>query len=218
MIWLWILIAIAWIVFSYFIVTTIVDIALMGKITFRKAKEPYKEEYFITQQNRIDIQTGFMCSGYSSAYILRHFGIEADGKQTYENMPNKMSNGYTYPKGIKNLFHNYGFRAVYCKGNLNTLKSELNKGNPIIVMIRVDPKKNWLHYVPVVGYDKDNIYLAESLPELVNCDNSLYNRKIDNANFLKLWNTAMLRQPLYKNTYYVIEKADNAKILRNEKT
>lgn len=203
--WLWIFIVV-WIIFSYLAITTIVDIALMGELHFKMVNSSYKEEYFITEQNRIDIQTGFMCSGYSSAYVLRHLGIVADGKQTYEDMPNKMRNGYTYPKGIKNLFHNYGFHVTYCSGSMKVLKSELNKGTPIIVMIRVEPKRNWLHYVPVVGYDKEYIYLAESLPELINCDNTVYNRKVKKRDFLKLWNTAMLKQPLYKNTYYVIEK------------
>lgn len=90
---------------------------------------------------------------------------------------------------------------------MKVLKSELNKGTPVIVMIRVEPKRNWLHYVPVVGYDKEYVYLAESLSELINCDTAIYNRKVKNEDFLKLWNTAMLKQPLYKNTYYAIEKS-----------
>lgn len=204
--WLWVFIVVAWIIFSYLVITTIVDIALMGGLHFRMTNSSCKEEYFIAKQNRIDIQAGFMCSGYSSAYVLRYLGIAADGKQTYEDMPNKMRSGYTYPKGIKNLFQSYGFRVTYCSGNLKVLKRELNKGIPVIVMIRVEPKRNWLHYVPVVGYDKGYIYLAESLSELVNCDNAIYNRKVKNRDFLRLWNTAMLKQPLYKNTYYAIEK------------
>lgn len=199
----------AWIVCSYFIITTIVDIVLMGRLHFKilsKKSATLQEEYCITKQNRIDMQTGFMCSAYASAYVLRHRRIEADGKTIYENMPNKMRNGYTYPKGIKNLFLRYGFCAMYCRGNLKTLKSELNKGNPIIVMIRVYPQKNYLHYVPVVGYDKEHIYLAESLAELANCDAECYNRKVKNNDFLTLWNTAMIKQPFYKNTFYTIEK------------
>ncbi len=202
----WIFIVVAWTIFNYLVITTIVDVVLMGGFRFKMAVSSCKEEYFIAKQNRIDIQTGLMCSGYSSAYVLRHFGIEADGKQIYEDMPNRMRSGYTYPKGIKKLFQRYGFRVIYCSGNLKALKRELSKGAPIIVLIRVLPKKNWLHFVPVVGYDKEHIYLAESLSELVNCDNAFYNRKVKNKDFLRLWNTAMLIQPFYKNTYYAIEK------------
>ena len=68
-------------------------------------------------------------------------------------------------------------------------------------MIRVQKDKNWLNYVPVVGYDETYIYLAESLPELVNCESEYYNRRVEIKEFKKLWNTAMIRQPFYKNTY-----------------
>lgn len=67
--WLWIFILVAWIIFSYLAITTIVDITLMGELHFKMVNSSYKEEYFITEQNRIDIQTGFICSGYSSAYV-----------------------------------------------------------------------------------------------------------------------------------------------------
>lgn len=107
-------------------------------------------------------------------------------------------------KGIADLFKEKGFNVCYHSGNLNTLKQDLeNSGNPIIVMIRIQKDKNYLHYVPVVGFDENNIFIAESLAELVNDNNELYNRKIGNKEFLKLWNTSMLRQPLYKNTYFV---------------
>ena len=115
-----------------------------------------------------------------------------------------MKSGYVYPKGIADLFKEKGFNVCYYSGNLNTLKHDLeNSGNPIIVMIRIQKDKNYLHYVPVVGFDENNIFIAESLAELVNDNNELYNRKIGNKEFLKLWNTSMLRQPLYKNTYFV---------------
>lgn len=108
-------------------------------------------------------------------------------------------------KGIADLFKEKGFNVCYHSGNWNTLKHDLeNSGNPIIVMIRIQKDKNYLHYVPVVGFDENNIFIAESLAELVNDNNELYNRKIGNKEFLKLWNTSMLRQPLYKNTYFVI--------------
>lgn len=47
------------------------------------------------------------------------------------------------------------------------------------------------------------MFLAESLSELINCKNVLYNRRLRNEEFMQLWNTAMLKQPFYKNTYFV---------------
>ena len=64
-------------------------------------------------------------------------------------------------KGIADLFKEKGFNVCYHSGNLNTLKHELkNSGNTIIVMIRIQKDKNYLHYVPVVGFDENNIFIA----------------------------------------------------------
>lgn len=191
-------------IINYFVITTIVDIILMGKLHFQIKRKTDLFKAMLTKENKIDIQSDFQCSAYSSAFVLRHFGIDAIGKDLYQEMPNKMKNGYVYPKGIVNLMHQYGLECKYCAGNLDSLKCELAKGNPVIVMIRVYQDKNWLHYVPVVGYDKTHIYIAESLPELVNCDEKHYNRCVNNTEFLKLWNTGMIRQPLYKYTYFKI--------------
>ncbi len=70
----------------------------------------------------------------------------------YEVIPNKMKDGCVYPKGIQKLFSQYDFHVKYYTGNINALKNEVNKGNPIIVMIRTYIGENWLHYVLVVGY------------------------------------------------------------------
>lgn len=47
-------------------------------------------------EERIDIQTEFQCSAFASAYVLRHFGIDATGIKLYAKMPHKMKNGYVY--------------------------------------------------------------------------------------------------------------------------
>lgn len=191
---------------GYLLITTIIDFVLMGKLHFRISKKVHGERCIIENNNRIDIQTGFKCSAFSIAYVLRHFNIDAKGDDIYEFIPHKMKNGYVYPKGIIDLFKEKGFRVTYCCGNLDTLKHDLENNGPIIVMIRVQKDKNYLHYVPIVGFDENNVYLAESLSELINDTNTLYNRKISNKEFLKLWNTSMIRQPLYKNTYFVISR------------
>ena len=89
----------------------------------------------------------------------------------------------------------------YCSGNLNVLENEISKGNPVIIMIRVRKDKNWLHYVPVVGFNEQYIFIAESLSEMVNYDGKHYNRRIEKEEVVRFWNTSMLRQPLYRNTF-----------------
>lgn len=160
----------------------------------------------ITKENCIDIQTGNSCSGYSIAYILRHYGISVNGDEIYAKLPNKMNNGYVYPKEVKRMLEKYGFHVKYCVGNLHVLRNEVSKGTPVIVFMKVREDKNWLHYVPVVGYDENNIFIAESLAELVNCNANTYNRKICNEDFKILWNTSMLKMPLYTHTFYCIDR------------
>ena len=89
-----------------------------------------------------------------------------------------MRGGYVYPKGIFNFLSKNGFKVKYCRGNLNSLKNAVATGNPVIAMIKIRPDKNWLHYVLVVGYDGQNIFVAESLAELSNCNEPHYNRRI----------------------------------------
>lgn len=191
------------ILMNYLIITNIVDIILLGAFSFRFSAGCHTEQFVITKENRIDMQKGFQCSAFSTAYVLRHFDKEVDGGTLYSVMPHKMKSGYVYPKGIYDMLRSYGMKVKYCRGNLNALKVDLQKGNPVIVMIRVQKDKDWLHYVPVVGFDEEHVFLAESLSELINCKNVLYNRRLRNEEFLQLWNTAMLKQPFYKNTYFV---------------
>lgn len=193
-------------IINYLIITTITDGILMGVPWIRFSGKCNRNQFVIARENRIDFQNGYQCAAFSSAYILRHWNIEADGNNLYKIIPNKTKDGCVYPKGIQNLLSQYGFKVKYCSGNINALKNEVRKGNPVIVMIRVHADKNWLHYVPVVGYDEQHIFIAESLNEFVNCRENYYNRKIENEKFRKLWNTSMMKMPFYRNTYMTVEK------------
>lgn len=197
---------------NYFIITTIVDCVLMGKLHFHFAIKCKKKQFIITEENRIDLQNGYKCSAFSSAYLLRHRGVAANGNELYEIMPNKMKDGYVYPKGILNLLPQYGLHVKYCSGSLTALKNEICKGTPVIVMLRIRPDRDWLHYVPVVGYDEETIFVAESLAELVNCNEPSCNRKIPIEEFKKLWNTAMPKMPLYRNTYFSVSPTGSRNI------
>lgn len=184
----------------------------MGKITPRISMKCRQREYIVKNQNRIDIQTGYQCSAFSVAYLLRYYGIDANGADIYNQMPYKMKDGCVYPKGLSKVLQEYGLCAKYYSGNLKALQNEVCKGTPVIVMIRVRNDKNWLHYVPVVGFDDRHVFVAESLPELVNCNCKYYNRRIEKKFFLQLWNTAMLKQPLFRNTFYVVTKYNTKKL------
>ncbi len=176
----------------------------LPKLDFKKGDFP--EKFLIQQKNKIDIQNKYECAAFSTAYVLRHLGKEADGFEVYANIPSKMKTGHVYPKGIRTYLKQEGFETSYYKGNIHTLKMRISKGHPVIAFIKVDNKSNELHYVPVIGYDNDYLYIAESLEFLINCkeQNAIYNRKVAIGTFKHLWDTKKWRMPFYSNTYITI--------------
>lgn len=190
-------------VLIWLVINTIINAYLMTLPRLELNIGKFPEEFQISQKNRIDIQKKYECAAFSTAYVLRHFGIEADGFEIYSNFPSKMKTGYVYPKGIRTYLKQKGFKTIYYKGNINTLKKQISKGNPVIVFIKVNKKSSDLHFVPVIGYDKDYLYIAESSEYLVNCkdDSTTYNRKVSIDEFKKLWNIKNVRIPFYSNTY-----------------
>ncbi len=67
----------------------------------------------ISKENRIDIQAGNSCSGYSIAYILRHYDILSDGDEIYKKLPNKMDNGLAAVSiGVKPLKMQFFARSL----------------------------------------------------------------------------------------------------------
>jgi len=191
------------IIISSILLITILDWLIIG-ITRPDRMKIYDKEYMLKNSNRMDYQTSTECSGYSLAYVLRSFGMEADGKDIYAKIYRKMINGAVMPRTLTQVIQSYGFKAKYVKGSLETLKADLSEGKRVIVFIRTRLDKNWLHYVPVVGYDEEYIYIAESMNSLVNCNEEYYNRKLINQEFLKYWDTREIYMPFYKNTYLVI--------------
>jgi len=197
-----------WIVL--FIINTIIITCLLDGLIIGFAlpakKRPFKPEFMLKNPNRFDYQKSTECSGFSAAYVLRSFGVEADGNEFYAKIPRKVRSGAVLPKVLKKEIEKHGLRAKYVKGNLETLKAELSEGKRVIVFIRTRLDKRWLHYVPIVGYDEENIYIAESMNSLVNCESPYSNRRLFNEEFLKCWDTREVYMPFYKNTYLVIEK------------
>lgn len=177
------------------------------------AAEKIPDSYMIEQgDNYIDFQTGLECSAFSSSYVLRHFGESADGMELYENFPEKMPDGGVMPQGILTLFESKGYAAEYClDGTIAGLKAQVSKGDPVIVFIHIEEPYTTTHnthYVPMVGYDNEYIYLAESMENLANCKDETgvpYNRKVEISKFDKLWTNI---DGMWDHPYYVIAPAE----------
>ena len=197
---LYLLISLINAVVVFLLVTTIRE----GFFKIKKASKPSSVSYIVKTPNRFEIQGFNQCAGYSSAYLMRHFGMDVNGEDIYKKMP-KMKNGTILPKHVLSLLRKEGFNANYYRGSLNTLESVVEKGNPVIVFVRSYKGASLLHYVNVVGFDPENIYIVDSLEDYINSQDPFYNRKIPVNEFLELWNTSMFIMPLHKNTFFEIE-------------
>lgn len=196
-----------YILFILFALLIIINLIVIYYYVFPKHdmidESQIPEAYFIEKSNKIDIQSKFECGAFSSAYVLRHFEIEADGRELYKNYPGKLPDGTISPKGILKYFMDQHYMASLYTGDIDTLKKRICKGVPVIVLVKVFPDKRYLHYVPVIGYDNNFLYLADSLKYTINCDEEIYNRKIYIKDFELIWKTWV---PFYKNTYILINE------------
>ena len=193
-------------IISTILLVIILDCLIIGLPKPVKSTRGYVKEYLLKEPNRMDFQKTTECSGFSTAYVLRSFGLEATGNDIYAKIEPKMKNGAVMPGVLKRVIRGYGLDVDYVKGNLQSLKVDISEGKRIIVFIKTRLDKNWLHYVSVVGYDEENIFIAESLHYLTNCETKYYNRKLSNEEFMKYWDTRQWYMPLYKNTYLEVKR------------
>lgn len=185
-------------------VVTVVDIILIGLPILKFATKLEEEKFLITKPNYFEKQGKVECSAYASAYVYRHLGKNVTGQQLYQEMPNKAPNGYVFCRGIIRLARKYGLRARFYIGNLTALKNTVAKGVPVIVMVRSHARSKNFHYITVVGYDNESIYAVDSAIHSQNTESRCYNRIIAINEFKKLWNTSLLRHPLYFNLFFDI--------------
>ncbi|MBR1638924.1 MAG: C39 family peptidase [Treponema sp.] len=213
-----------------FIITNIVDVILMGFLRPRFGRHVKGGKYFVSPGAQtvrtptgsyFEFQQGGGCAGFSSAFELRHRGVQIGGEEAFKEVPFQMKGGLAFPKGITGFFKKRGIKMTACSGNFAALQNELEKGRPVIVVIRSFVGKSYLHFATVTGYDEEKVYIADSIQSWVNVDKDgnaiepgpdtaptsgesvYYNRTVPLEEFKKLWNTSMLKMPLYRNIFYV---------------
>lgn len=149
-----------------------------------------------TSSNYIDFQTGNECSAYASAYVMRHLGKQTTGLELYHDIHRVF--GFVPVNSVVSLFQNYGYNAEAYHGDIDTMKRRLTDGVPVIAFVSIPGDT---HYVVIVGYDENFIYLADSISANSNADGGWYNRKLSTEEFEKIWQTNLY--PV-KNIYIVI--------------
>lgn len=162
----------------------------------------YPPEFFCEgAENRIDYQTDGKCAAYAAAYLLRHFGEDADGEALFPELKRPL--GFTPASSIAEVLTRHGHPARACRGSLDTLKQRLAEGQPVIVFLRIPGDA---HYAVVVGYDEQHVYLADSLAENANAADTRYDRVLETAAFEAVWKTGTL---LPDNIYIAAGAADS---------
>lgn len=149
-----------------------------------------------TANNYIDFQTENECSAYASAYVMRHLGRQITGSELYNGIHRVF--GFVPVNRVVRLFQNCGYTAKAYHGDMNTMKQRLVAGVPVIAFTRIPDDT---HYVVIVGYDENFIYLADSISDNSNTDGGWYNRKLSTGEFEEIWKTNMY--PV-ENIYIVI--------------
>lgn len=158
----------------------------------------FPEEFFVEKKSYFEKQGKGQCGGYSSAYVLRCLGKDISGSANYEQLGHKFANGYIMPQALLDVFHDYGYKAKLYRGELEQLKARLAEGTPIIVLFGDGIK--WQHYVTVVGYDKNGIYLYDSNKGTDNLQR--YNRTLKSSEFVKQWENGI---PLFEKIYFIVQ-------------
>lgn len=106
----------------------------------------------------------------------------------YEQFTDKNADGTLAPGYLWENLKRMGYKSHLLTGSVMDLKYAVSKGTPVVVLIKVNTSQSYLHYVPIVGYDEDYFYVADSLSYLANeQDEEFYNRKIAIEDFKQLW-------------------------------
>ncbi len=159
--------------------------------------------YAISEPNSFETQTYHECAAFSSAYVMRHFGHEANGFGVYEALTFKIPDlGYVLPKGILTYFNaqpNYDIDMY--KGDIENLKSQLLLGVPVIVLVGDELK--WQHYMTLVGYDEGVMYFYDSLEAGDSNGDEPGNRTLDESYFLSMWDNGL---PVFNQVYFVVRE------------
>jgi predicted double-glycine peptidase len=158
-----------------------------GQELFYRVNAP--SEYMITTENEIQKQYRYECGAYSTAYVLRSLGEDVDSKEFYDSVEPKGKDGSVTYEAMQAGVERYGYKLESGMISLAALKYEVSKGVPVIVGMEIAPGNSLPHFLPIVGYDDEYIYAAESVGRYANEKGDHYNRKIKINVFKELWKT-----------------------------
>jgi predicted double-glycine peptidase len=105
------------------------------------------------------------CGPTSTTMLLNYYGIEATVTSVKQRTKTHWFTykgeaiGLTLPTYIQVALVSYGVESQIETGTIRKLKRYVDKGRLPIVLVR-SGQKTW-HYIVVIGYDQDNIIIAD---------------------------------------------------------
>ena len=149
-------------IFIIFLLGVILTVALIfgGQELFYRVNAP--SEYMITTENEIQKQYRYECGAYSTAYVLRSLGEDVDSKEFYDSLEPKGKDGSVPYEAMQAGVERYGYELESGMISLAALKYEISRGVPVIVGMEIAPGNSLLHFLPIVGYDDEYIYMPQN--------------------------------------------------------
>lgn len=145
---------------------------------------------YINETNNIfEYQEENDCAAYAMAYVMRNHGESAQALRVYRSLIPKNDDGTVAAGVVAKSLRDKGYTSDYGYGSIESLKAHVSSGNPVIVYLHSSHNSATYHFSVVVGYDEDNIYLADSYMftgEMV-YDQKHYNRVLSIDSFEDLW-------------------------------
>lgn len=144
-------------------------------LTFRENINP-TENHFISNFSAFKMQKDDISCGPSCAsMVLDYYGkfhlyeeIRQEMKTEWFSF-NGVKYGLTVPNYMSSTLVKHDVLCNTMRGNLKVLENYVSRNKPVICLVR-SGRYTW-HYVVVIGYSKNNVYIANPASGLLECIN-----------------------------------------------
>ncbi|HDJ89703.1 MAG TPA: hypothetical protein ENG40_03320, partial [Thermoprotei archaeon] len=109
----------------------------------------------------------YFCGPACVQMVLHYIsGIKVSQYTLANEMHTSSSSGGTYTNYMPKPFRLRGYRVTEIKPmSIDKLKYYLRQNKPIIILVWFDTRKTCQHYVVVIGYDDNGVYIHDPWPE-----------------------------------------------------
>lgn len=149
-------------------------------------------EYGLTMDENLFYRQTYNNCGSYSVMAVRNILVhdELDPEMLAKEMKWRIIKNLTFPQGVVSLLYKYDIRTkeytLWAKSDADKasfLRTQILHGKPVILLIKAH---GVLHYVTVLGYDKEGFMLYDSMQEK-SLENSRFTIKDERASVGNTW-------------------------------